>query len=328
MIDRRALLLGPSAVMLAGTARAQRRRPLLALLLTAGVTSEGSNVWPRPLRLALAELGWVEGRDIDIVSRFAENQPARLPALAAELAALSPDIVLTHGAGPQHAVAAFSASTPIVVGAASEETLVSLSGGLARPTGNVTGLTVASREQHEKCLELLRQADPPPLRLGVLVQAASPTYRDWPQPLAVTLKALGMSAERYEASGHDGVESAFIRMQQDGVQGVLVTADPAFNGPEIDQRLGALARKHRLAMASVFDGVVRQGGLLSYGADYPSLVRRAAFYIDRILRGAKPSDLPIERPSVFRLTLNQNTAGLLGITLPTFLLARADEVIE
>ncbi len=329
MIGRRALLFAAGAGALPRAAAAQRRRPLLALLLTARETDTGSNVWPQPLRRALAELGWVEGRDIDIVSRFADHQPARLAALAAELAALMPDLVLTHGAGPRFAVAAFPPSTPIVAGATSEETLAVLTGGvLARPRGNVTGQTIASREQHEKCLELLHETSPAPRRLGVLAQGASPNYLDWPQPLAVSLQALGMTAKRYEASGRQGLEATFDRMTRDGMQAILVTADPVFNGPEIDQALGALAFERRLALASTFDGVVRLGGLLSYGADYPSLVRRSAFYIDRILRGTSPSDLPVERPTVFRLTLNQRTAAHIGLTLPTSLIARADEVID
>jgi len=329
MIGRRQVLLAIAATTLASGADAQRRRPLLALLLTAGERDTGSNVWPQPLRRALAEFGWIEGSNIDIVSRFAEHRLDRLPALAAELAALQPEVVLTHGSGPRHAAAAFPASTAIVIGATSEETLLLLTGdNLARPRGNVTGLTVASREQHEKCLELLRQVEPSPLRVGVLVQAASPTYRDWPQPLTPTLRSLAMTAARYETSGRGDVEAAFARMNADGMQAVLVTADPVLNGPDIDSMMGELALRHRLPLVSTFDGVVRRGGLLSYGVDYPTLVRRSAFYIDRILRGAKPSDLPVERPTVFRLTLNVKAAAALGVTLPTPLLARADEVIE
>ena len=329
MIGRRPLLLAFGSTLLAGRADAQRRRPLLALLLTASEQDTGSNVWPLPLRRALAELGWIDGNTIDIVSRFADHQLVRLPALAAELAALQPDVVLTHGPGPIPAAAAFPASTAIVVGATSEENLLLLTGdNLARPRGNVTGLTVASREQHEKCLELLRQVEPSPVRVGVLVQAASPTYSDWPQPLMPTLQSLAMTAARYETSGRGGMEAAFARMTADGMQAVLVTANPVLNGPDIDAVMGELALQYRLPLVSTFDGVVRRGGLLSYGADYPTLVRRSAFYIDRILRGAKPSDLPAERPTVFRLTLNVKTATALGVTLPTPLLARADEVIE
>jgi putative ABC transport system substrate-binding protein len=329
MIGRRSFLLAAAAASPAFAALGQRRRPLLALLLTAGEASDGSNVWPAPLRRALAGLGWVEGRDIDIVSRFADNQPARLPGLAAELAALQPDIVLTHGSGGGRASAAFPVSTPIVIGAATEETLLALSGGsLARPQGNVTGLTIASREQHEKCLALLALVEPRPHRVGLLAGAENPAYRNWPGPLSGALTALGIEAVRFEASSHRDVSAAFDAMARQQIQAVLVTADPLFNGPAIDQILGDLALSRRLPLASVFDGVVRMGGLLSYGADYPTLVRRSASYIDRILRGARPSDLPIERPSVFRLTLNQKTANQLNLRLPTILLAQADEVIE
>ena len=328
MIDRRTLLLGLLAAPLMTPAAAQVRKPRLAILAAGSATGPQASVWNILFREPLAELGWVEGRTIEIVARFAEGALDRMPALAAELVALNPDVILTHTRNGAFAAAEATRTIPIVVGAAGEEALIELAGGLARPKGNVTGLTLVSHEQHAKVLELLQQAHPTANRIGILVDPLSAGYRDYPTQLTGLLGPLRLELVRVEAQDQGGLDAAFAAMATARVDAVFVTADPNFNRPAMDRRINELARAQRIPIVATFDGVVREGGLLSLGADYQVLIRRAAVYVDKILRGAKPGDLPIERPTAFKLVVNLKTAKALGLTMPPSILLRADEVIE
>jgi putative tryptophan/tyrosine transport system substrate-binding protein len=322
----RAAVGWPLVPSLMWPAAAQVRRPRLAMLLVAaGVTSsEGGE-----RRDALAELGWVDGRTIDIVLRYADGALDRVPALIDELVALNPDVILTHTGEAARAAARATRTIPVVVGAAGEEVMVELAGGnLARPTGNVTGLTLVSHEQHGKVLELLKQAHPAATRIGILANPLGTAYRDYPASLSGALGLLGLDALRVAARDQPELEDAFATMAAAQMDAVLVTADPNFNRPVMRLTINELARRHRIAVVSLFDAFTREGGLLSLGTDYPFIFRRAAVYVDKILKGAKPSELPIERPAVFRLMVNLKTAKALNITVPLALLGRADEVIE
>ncbi len=300
---------------------AQVRRPLIAMLLVGG--SENTE-----RRAALAELGWVDGRSIDIVTRYAHGDLDRVPELVAELVALNPDVLLTHTGAAARAAAARTSTIPIVIGAAGEEVMIELAGNLARPTGNLTGLTLVSHEQHAKVLELLKEAQPTAKQVAILTNPLSPGYQDYPAVLSDALNRLGLKALRIEARNQNELEAAFAKIAESRADAVLVTADPNFNRPIMHLTINELARKERIPVVATFDGFTREGGLLSLGTDYGVLYRRAAVYVDKILKGAQPSDLPVERPSVFRLTLNLKTALVLGLTIPPTLLARADEVIE
>lgn len=294
------------------------------LLVAAGETSP--EVTQR--RDALAELGWVDGRNIEIVTRYADGALDRVPALMAELIALDPDVILTHTGVAARAAAEATRTIPVVIAAATEEALIELAGSLARPQGNVTGLTLNSHEQHAKVLELLKQAQPAAARIGILANPLNASFRDYPAPLAGMLGALGLDAVRVEARDQAGLDVAFAAMATARIDAVLVTADPNYNRPVMLRRINELARAARIAVVSTVDAFTREGGLLSLGTDYPVIRRRGAFYVDRILKGAKPGDMPIERPTVFRLMVNPKTATALGLDSPTSLLARADEVIE
>jgi putative tryptophan/tyrosine transport system substrate-binding protein len=279
-------------------------------------------------RDALAELGWIYGRNIEMVARYADGALDRVPALMAELIALSPDVILTHTAEAARAAAGATREIPVVVGAAGEEAMIELAGSLSHPQGNVTGMTLVSHEQHIKVIELLKQALPAGRVIGILANPLSGSYRDYPALLSGALDLLGLSAVRVEARDQSSLEAAFETMVAAHVDAVLVTADPNFNRPVMRLKINELARQRRIAVVSLFDAFTREGGLLSLGTDYQVIYRRAAVYVDKILRGAKPADLPIERPSVFKLIVNTRTAKALGLEISQTLLARADEVIE
>ena len=306
-------------------AAAQARRQRVAMLLVAA--SETSPE-VRERYDALAELGWVHGRTIDIVARFADGAVDRVPALMAELVALRPDVILTHTGEAARAAAQATRTIPIVVGAAGEEAMIELAGSLGRPNGNVTGLTLVSHEQHAKVLELLKQAQPAATRIGVLANPFNASYREYPALLNGALGRLGLDAFRVEAHNEGGLDAAFATLAASRADAVLVIADPNFNRPLMHRRTAELGRAQRIAVVSTFDAFTREGCLLSLSTDYRVIFRRAASFVDKILKGAKPADLPIERPTVFKLTVNLNTAAALGLTIPPTLLARADEVIE
>ena len=315
----------PLAARLTSPATAQARRPRLAMLLIAA-SKTSPEAGER--RNALAELGWVDGRTIEIVARYAEGAFDRVPALMAELIALNPDVILTHTGTAARVAAGATRTIPVVVGAAGEEVMIELAGSLAQPKGNVTGLTLVSHEQHAKVIELLKQAHPAASRIGILANPLNVGSRDYPALLTDALGLLGLDALRVEADDQDDLDTAFATMAAARAEAVLVTADPSFNRPAMHRKINELARAHRIAVVSTFDAFTREGGLLSLGTDYRVICRRAAVYVDKILKGAKPGDLPIERPSVFRLMVNLKTAKTLSIPVPLALLGRADEVIE
>jgi putative tryptophan/tyrosine transport system substrate-binding protein len=332
MMNRRKFILAGTSGLVSAHATfgaiAQARKPRLGMLLAGPKSGIGPSGQWSPFVSALAELGWVEGRNIEFLSRFAEGALDRLPALAAELVALEPDVIWTHTRNGALAAAGATSTIPIVVGAAGEEALIELAGGLARPKGNVTGLTLVSDSQHAKVLELLKETLPAVTSIGVLVNPLSAGYGEYPAKLTNLLGPLRLDLIRAEAQVLGDLDGAFAAMATARAGAVLVTSDPNFNKPAFDRRIGELARRHRLPVAAMFDGAVREGGLLSLSTDYDVIRRRAAVYVDKILRGAKPGDLPIERPSVFQLVLNLKTAKELGIDLPASILLRANEVIE
>lgn len=327
MIGRRTFLAGAAAVPLTIAAEAQPRRPLLGVLLTGNERAGAGYEWSGPLRRALAALGWVEGRTIDIAVRQADNQFERLPSLAAQLVMLKPDVILTHGGTGSRAAAEATASIPIVVGAASEEAILAYAGNLSRPARNLTGLSLVSVEQHAKCIELYEEMQPGQRRIGVLVNPFSQAYRDFPSSLVELLPNRARDVTRVEAHDVATVEMAGAALQAWRADGLLVTSDPAFNQPPIDHALAALATRG-IGAIGTFDALPRAGGLFSLGASYPALALRAAVYVDRILKGVRPADLPVERPTTFTTVINLRTAKTLGIDIPASLIARADEVIE
>ena len=277
---------------------------------------------------ALRKLGYAEGKNVSFEMRFAEDDYTKLPALATELVGLRPDVILTTGAG---AAAAAKATTTIliIVGAASEETLTRLAGNLARPTGNVTGFTLVSVEQEIKCLQLLKELAPRTARVALLLNPDNPGYRDYPGILAPAAAQLGMTLIKIEARNVSDLPQAFAAIAASGANAIYLFDDAALAGRgPVRKQVSEWALTRRLPVISPNARVAADGGLVSFGTDLNTLNRRAAAYVDKVLKGAKPADLPVERPSKFNLSINFKTAKALGIVIPQSLLLRADEVIR
>jgi len=275
----------------------------------------------------LRNLGYRVGENVVIEYRFANAEMDRLSALAAELVRLEVDVIVT-GANPNTVAVMKATSTiPIVMAISTEPAGAGLVTSLARPGGNVTGLTGdAGDEIYGKRVELLRDILPALSRVGVLWNPESAPNFHRVKLIEEVAQTMGLQAVSIRAENRPEIEPAFKRMAKEGVQAVVVLADPVlFNyGKEIS----ALAVKNRLPTASAFRELAEAGLLLTYGVDIRDLWRRASIYVDKILKGAKPADLPVEQPTKYELIINLLTAKALGLSIPPTLLARADEVIE
>jgi putative ABC transport system substrate-binding protein len=281
-------------------------------------------------RQGLRDLGYVEGRNVVIEYRDAEGKPERLPALAAELVALKVDVIVTGGGTPTALAAKQAARTlPIVFASAPDPVTDGLVTSVARPGGNVTGSSNLNPELVGKCLELLKQAVPGASRVAVLWQpgaAGERTEKDMLKGAEVTARALGVRLQFVETRGPADFDRAFSDMTR-ARAGALTVLGSAMLFTE-RRRLVDLAAKNRLPVVYPQREFVDAGGLMSYGPNLADLFRRAATYVDRILKGTKPGDLPVEQPTKFELVINLKTAKALGLTIPPSLLGRADHVVE
>ena len=280
-------------------------------------------------RQGLRDLGYVEGHNVAIDYRFAEGKFERLPAFAAELVTLKVDVILTGTV--LIAVAAKQAikTIPIVFLAVADPVGSGLVASLARPGGNVTGLSVLTPELVGKCLELLTQAVPGVSRIAVLWEpggGGERTDKDMLKRAEVAGQALGVRPQFVEARGPADFDKAFLDMTRAHAGALTVLPSPMFFNER--RRLVDLAATHRLPAGYPWREGADAGGLISYGPSIADLYRRAATYVDKILKGAKPGDLPIEQPTKFELMINLKTAKALGLTIPQSLLRQADQVIE
>ena len=274
----------------------------------------------------LRDLGYVEGRDFVLERRYHEGKLDRLPALATELVALNADVIVTTSTPNALAAKQATRTVPIVFAAASNPVASGLVSSLARPGGNVTGLSFFTPELVGKGMELLMQTIPKVSRLAVIWQPGERPKEDMLQGAEVAARALRVRLQFVEASGPGDFDRAFSEMIHASAEGMAVVTSAMFF---IERRhLVGLAARNKLAAVYPWREAVEAGGLLSYGPHVPDLFRRAATYVDRILKGAKPGDLPVEQPTKFELVINLKTAKALGLTIPPSLLARADQVIE
>ena len=278
----------------------------------------------------LHDLGYVEGRNVVIEYRAAEGKVERFPALAAELVALKVDVIVTAG-GTLAALAAKQATRtlPIVFAAAADPVESGLVTSLARPGGNVTGLSLLGPELVGKCLEQLKQAVPGVSRVAVLWQPGGfgeRTEKDMLNGAEVAARALGVRPQFVEARGPADFDRAFSEMTRARAGALTVFANAMFTIER--RRLVDLAAKNRLPALYAFREYVDAGGLMAYGPHLADLYRRAATYVDRILKGAKPGDLPVEQPTKFELAINLKAAKALGLTIPQSVLGRADHIVE
>jgi len=278
-------------------------------------------------RKGLRELGWVEGQNIVVDYRFAEGRFDRLPDLAAELVRLKVDIIV---AVPTPAAAAAKNATetiPIVMINVGDPVGLGLIASLARPGGNVTGSSYSvGLEIIGKQLELLKETVPKVRRVAILWNPANPSHPLVVRELNVAARSLGVQLQFLEARGPNEFEGAFAAMAKERMGALLVVPDSVSFLHRT--RLADLAARSHLPAAYGLRGHVDAGGLMSYGPDSADLFRRAATYVDKILKGAKPADLPVEQPTKFELVVNLKTAKALGLTIPQSVLVRADEVIQ
>jgi putative ABC transport system substrate-binding protein len=330
VIDRRTFLAGTGAVLLA-TPLAAEAQPsgkvsrigwLASKLLSDSETGPLAEAFAQGLR----SHGWIEGENITIVRRYAE-EPERYPAVAAELATLRPDVIVTALGEP--AIVALKNATsaiPIVMLVSADPVGTGLVASLARPGGNITGMSILAPEMGGKRLEILKQAVPKAVRVAVLwntaYQGKAAEFRDT-QATATALKVTLQPLEVRESKDFDHTLAINARHRPDAM---VVFADPL----TVSHRRQIIehAMKFRLPTISELRVFAKAGGLISYGASIADLFRRAASHVDKILKGAKPADLPVEQPTKFELVINLKTAKALGLTIPPSLLGRADEVIQ
>jgi putative ABC transport system substrate-binding protein len=309
------------------TAQQTKKIPRIGYLSNTDPARESARA--EAIRLALRELGYVEGQNIAFEYRYAEGKRDRLPELATELVRLKVDILVALGGDPLILAAKNATTTiPIVmVGAGFDPVAAGFVESLSRPGGNVTGLTNLGPELGGKRLELLREAVPKVGRVAVLFDPANPpNVREVKEVLPAAARALQLTLQPWEVRAADDFERVFSALSKQRPDGLYVLGGLLMNANQ--KRIASFALKSRLPSVIARRDFVEAGGLMSYAADLTASNRRVAYYVDKILKGAKPADLPVERPTKFELVVNLKTAKQIGVTIPQNVLARADKVIR
>jgi putative tryptophan/tyrosine transport system substrate-binding protein len=305
-------------------ARAQQAKlPTIGLL--GGATASAQAQWTAAFVQRLRQLGWIEGQTVAIEYRWAEGRFQRSPAIIAEFVQLNADVIVTHSTPNVVAAKQATSVIPIVFASAGDPVRNGLVTTLARPGANVTGLSVQSTDLAHKLVELLRDALPKLRRLAMLYHVGNPVTELQTDAVKAAAGKFGLDVAIVEIRRAEDIAPA-IEALQGRIDALIVPSEPLYNTNRI--QINSLALRAHLPTA-YFDRVyVETGGLMSYGPNWPSTWRRAAELVDKILRGAKPADIPVEQPTTFELVINIQTAKALGLTLPRRLLVRADELIE
>jgi len=314
---------------LAAEGQQSKRVPRIGILLTVSPELPLSRALLDAFRRGLREHGYVEGQNIAIEYRSAQGRVDRFPELAAELARVKVDVIVTGATPAALAAKQVTTSIPIVAGVMADPVGDGLVASLARPGGNVTGLTFLAPGLVAKRLQLLKEAVPRVSRVAALWHPGSfaeHTMRETLNETEGAAQTLRVQLQLLEANSPSDFDKAFSAMSRNRASALIVFPSPMFYNEH--RRLVDLAAKHRLPAVYAFREAVDAGGLMAYGANIPDLFGRAATYVDKILKGAKPADLPVEQPTKFELVINLKTAKALGLTIPSSLLLRADEVIE
>src|SRR5438876_466372 len=314
-------LFGAAAAVwpLAGRAQQPAKLPTVGALVIGSTDPE--QFW-RDFRQGLRDLGYVEGQNIRFEFRSAQGQANRVPELAAELVRLKVDVIVTWFTPPTQAAKQATHEIPIVMADTGDPIGTGLVASLPRPGGNVTGIASVTAELAGKSVQLIRDMLPSARRVTALANATDPFSKPFLEQIQRGGEATGTAINPIRISNNEEFESAFAAMERDRPDAIIV--QPSLPS----KRAAELALQHRVPAVSVPRWFVDEGGLMSYSAIYADLFRKAAVYVDKILKGAQPADLPVEQPTRFQLVINMKTAKALGITVPATLLARADEVIE
>ena len=323
-MDRRAFLStmagGLLAVPLAAEGQQTRKVPRIGVL---GGQSPEISPPILALRQGLSELGYVEGQNIAIEWRWAQGKNERYPDLAAELVKLKVDIIVAPTTAGAQAAQRATKTIPIVMGFVSDPVALGLVANLARPGGNITGLGVPTPEIAGKRLQLLREVAPTVARIAVLSDPSQPADLRGTEAAA---QALGVQLQVWKVGSDGELDRAFTAIARARAAGIIILGSTTLFANRA--RIAQLAIRHRLPTSAWARELTEAGCLMSYGANLHDVARRAAYFVDKILKGAKPGDLPIEQPTKFELVINLKTAKALGLTIPPSLLGRADEVIH
>jgi putative ABC transport system substrate-binding protein len=297
---------------------------------TIGVLRPGSPSPPDPLiqqfRKGLSELGYIEGKNVQIEYRYAEGKSDRLPDLAAELVRIKVDVIVTTDTPAIRAARQATTTIPIVMANVADPVATGLIASLARPGGNITGLSNLAPELDQKRLELLKETFPKATRVALIWQSGNPAQMLRLKAIQEAAQASGLKLQALEVRNADELASAFESAARERVAALIV---PAAMVAAYRREIADFAGKKRLPVIyDTRESVEEAGGLMSYGPDLLDLYRRSAIYVDKILKGAKPADLPVEQPMKFELVINLKTAKALGLTVPQSVLYRADKVIK
>jgi len=319
-------MLGVLLLALSLPARAQQpaKLPRIGYLDAASISSEAAR--NRAFRQGLGELGYVEGKNIVIEWRSAEEKPDLLPALAAELVRLKVDVIVTSGSSVTRAAKAATHTIPIVMAQDNDPVGNGFVASLARPGRNITGLATLAPEISGKRLELLKEIVPKISRVAVLGTSSAPSNTQNLKETELAAGAFGMKLQYLDVLSPKDIETAFQAAGKERADAVLALG--GFVLASQRAQIAVLAVKSRLPVISWRSDFVEAGGLMSYGVSLPDLDRRAATYVDKILKGAKPADLPVAQPTKFELVINLKAAKQIGLTIPPNVLARADRVIK
>jgi putative ABC transport system substrate-binding protein len=314
---------GAAAWPLAARAQQPARPPTIGFL--GANTALSDSAWITAFVQRLRQLGWSEGRNIAIEVRWAEGRAVRAAEIAAEFVRLKVDVIVTEGTPQVIAAKQATSVVPIVFAAAGDPIGAGLVTSLARPGGNVTGLSLQSADLAGKRLELLREAVPGSRRVAIMGNVGNPFSVLEIGEAQAAARTLGLDFPTFEIRRAEEIAPAFEALKG-RAEALYVCSDPLIVAHRI--RINTLAQEARLPTMHGVRELVATGGLMSYGANFPDLYRRAADYVDKILRGTNPADIPVEQPTRFDLVVNLATAKALGLVIPATLLARADEVIE
>ena len=318
----------PAIVLLALLAapRTAGAQPMPGKIARVGVLGDVPAFLDDAFRQGLRELGYVEGQNIAIEHRAAAFQYDRLPALAVDLVRQKVDVIVAASPPATEAARRATRTIPIVFVVSGDPVAESFVASLARPGGNLTGLATISPELAGKQLEMLKAVAPKVSRVAVLQNPDQQSHVRTVREAEGAARALGMQLHVVRARTPSEIDAAFVMMQSQGADGVLVLRDALFR--EQRARIVALAARRRLPAVYGLREQAEAGGLMAYGASVPQLFRRAATYVDKILKGTRPADLPVEQPTRFELVINLKTANALGLTIPASLLGQADQIIQ
>ena len=332
MLNRRGFLRTVSAGLLAAPLAAGAQPatsvPLIGILTPAPAGESPTGLPGKdPFPLGLRDLGYIEGKSVRLEYRSSAGRDDRFSALAAELVGLKVDVIVAATVPAIRAAQRATTTIPIVMVLSSDPVRLGLIKSLARPGGNTTGLASLTFDLSSKRLELLKEAVPKLRQVAVLLNPTSPAIREGLSETKVAAQALGVKVQSFEVRQTAELDAAFVAIVRARPDGLLVVPDPLVGA--LSSRIAAFAAKNRLpAMYGGRAAGADSGELISYGIDLAAHVRGAARYVDKILKGAKPADLPVEQPTKFDLVINLMTAKALGLTIPQSLLGRADEVIQ